>query len=82
MFMGDRVNTLSFKFKYFVDISSDYKYSYKSKDNIAQNAIVFPQPQNMPDISLGFGLDKKYFGYDISYNFNRKAVLFDFNFKF
>ena len=82
-FVGNYVlNTISFKFKYFVDIGSKYEHSYESKADTIQNTIIFPKPENMADMSLGLGLDQKYFGYEISYNFNRKAVLFDFNFKF
>ena len=82
-FVGNYVlNTISFKFKYFVDIGSKYEHSYEPKLNTIQNTIIFPKPKNMADMSLGLGLDQKYFGYEISYNFNRKAVLFDFNFKF
>ena len=82
-FVGNyMLNTISFKFKYFVDIGSKYEHSYESKPNTIQNTIIFPRPENMAGMSLGLGLDQKYFGYEISYNFNRKAVLFDFNFKF
>ena len=82
-FVGNyMLNTISFKFKYFVDIGSKYEHSYESKPNTIQNTIIFPKPKKMADMSLGLGLDQKYFGYEISYNFNRKAVLFDFNFKF
>ena len=82
-FVGNyMLNTISFKFKYFVDIGSKYEHSYESKPNTIQNTIIFPKPENMAGMSLGLGLDQKYFGYEISYNFNRKAVLFDFNFKF
>ena len=77
-FVGDyMLNTISFKFKYFVDIGSKYEHSYESKSDTIQNTIIFPKPENMAGMSL-----EKYFGYEISYNFNRKAVLFDFNFKF
>ena len=82
-FVGNyMLNTISFKFKYFVDIGSKYEHSYESKADTIQSTIIFPKPENMADMSLGLGLDQKYFGYEISYNFNRKAVLFDFNFKF
>ena len=42
-FVGNYVlNTISFKFKYFVDIGSKYEHSYESKPNTIQNTIIFP----------------------------------------
>ena len=82
IFLGEMINTLSFKFKYLVDIASDYKNSYKFKSGDTQMYVLYPRPPEGFDISLGLGLDKKYFAYKGSYNFNRKAIIFDFNLKF
>lgn len=84
IFLGEMINTLSFKFKYLIDIASNYKNSYEviKQYTTTQVFVLYPKPPEGFDMSLGLGLDKKYFAYKVSYNFNREAIIFDFNFKF
>lgn len=76
-------NTLFIEFKYLVDVASNYENLYdKVKKDTIQSYFLHPSPLEGVDVSLGFGLNRKYFDYSISYYFNRKIIAFNFNLKF
>ncbi len=77
------VNTLFFRFKYPINLASNYRNHFPPDKEAIQYYVLYPRPPEGADIALGFGLtNKNYFGYSISYNFNRKTMAFEFNLSF
>lgn len=77
------INTLFFRFKYPINLASDYRNHFPPDKEAIQYYVLYPRPPEGADIALGFGLsNKNYFGYSISYNFNRKTMAFEFNLSF
>lgn len=82
MLLSKAVNSLFLRFKYLIDINSSYDNSFEVIKEAAQVYLLDPKVPEGLDISLGFSLfSKKYFGYSVSYNFNRKRITFNFNLK-